>query len=88
MVSGFSVRASLLVSTWNQALVATSPSGSRIAQLKTVPPGRRITRVPRKPPTTSAQRSGDTASFSEMAANRVTTSGEISTTEVNSATGM
>ena len=88
MVSGFSVRASRLVSTWNQALVNTSPSGSRIAQLKTVPPGRRMTSVPTKPPATSAQRSGDTSSFSAVAASSVTTSGAISTIEVNSASGM
>jgi hypothetical protein len=88
MVNGFSVRARRLVSTWNQALLMTSPSGSRIAQLKTVPPGRRMTSVPTKPPATRAQRSGETSSFRVVAASRVTTSGAISTIEVNSASGM
>ena len=88
MVSGFSVRASLLVSTWNQALVSTSPIGSSMAQLKASPPGRRITSVPVKPPATSAQRSGETCSLSVVAASSVMTSGAISTMEVNSASGM
>ncbi len=88
MVRGFSVRASRLVSTWNQALETTSPSSSRIAQLKTVPPGRRMITVPTKPPATGAQRKGDTSSFSMVAANRVTASGAIITTAANSATGM
>ena len=88
MVIGFSVRASRLVRIWNQALVSTSASGSRIAQLKTVPPGRRMTSVPTKPPATSAQRRRETSSFSAVAASRVTTSGAIRTMEVNSASGM
>ena len=68
--------------------MTTSPSGSSIAQLKTVPPGRRMTSVPAKPPATSIQRRGDTSSFSTVAANRVMASGAISTTDVNSASGM
>ena len=76
------------MSTWNHALLTTSPSGSRIAQLKARPPGRRMTTVPMKPPATSAQRNGDTSSFSVVAASRVTTSGAIRTIEVNSASGM
>jgi len=88
MVSGFSVCASLLVSTWNHALVSTSPMGSRTAQPKASPPGRRMTSVPMKPPATSIQRSGETCSLSTVAANSVITSGAISTIEVNSASGM
>jgi hypothetical protein len=78
----------LLVSTWNQALVSTRPMGSSTAQLKASPPGRRMTSVPAKPPVTSAQRSGETCSLSVVAARSVMTSGAISTTEVNSASGM
>ncbi len=74
--------------TWNHAFVSTSPSGSRLAQLNTVPPGRRIVNVPTKPPATSAQRNVDTSSFSVVAASKVTTSGAMSTIEVNSASGM
>ena len=88
MVIGSSVRASLLVSTWNQALVTTSPSGSRLAQWKASPPGRMITSVPTKPPVTSAQRMGDTFSLSTVAASTVMASGAIMTMAVNSPTGM
>ena len=88
MVTGSSVRASLLVSTWNQALLATRPSGSRLAQPKASPPGRMMTSVPAKPPATSAQRSGDTCSLSTVAASSVMASGVIITMAVNSPTGM
>ncbi len=76
------------MSTWNHALVSTSPIGSRMAQLKASPPGRRMTSVPMKPPATSTQRSGDTYSLSVVAASSVITSGAISTIDVNSASGM
>ena len=88
MVSGFSVCASLLVSNWNHALVSTSPIGKRIAQLKLLPPGRRMTSVPRKPPHTSVQRNGDTRSLKIVAASSVMTSGAINTMDVNSGSGM
>ena len=88
VVSGASVRASLLVRTWNQAFVATSASGSSSRQSKASSPGRMMTMVPAKPPSTSAQRWGDTRSPSVRAASNVMTRGVIMTMAVNSPTGM
>ncbi len=85
---GSSVRAIWLVSTWNQALVATSPSGSRLAHWKVSPPGRMMISTPAKPPATSSQRNGETYSFSTLAASSVTASGAIIMIAVNSPTGM
>ena len=59
-----------------------------MAPEKVSPPGRMMTSVPAKPPATRVQRSGDTRSFSTVAAINVTARGAIITIAVNSPTGM